>query len=67
MLHGMLKVSEMVRHGVKENGGEDVVVFNFAHGGDAAVIASHFSECVAERCFIGETSLKTFLRRRIWA
>jgi hypothetical protein len=63
ILHDMLKVSEMVRHGVKENGGEDVVVFNFAHGGDAVVIASHFSECVAERCFIGETNLKDFLKK----
>jgi hypothetical protein len=63
ILHGILKVSGIVRHGVKENGGEDVVVFNFAHGGDAVVIALHFSERVTERCFIGETNLKDFLKK----
>jgi hypothetical protein len=43
ILRGLLKVSEMVRHGMEENHGGNVVVFDFANGGDATVIASHFS------------------------
>jgi len=60
ILHGLLKVGEMVRHGVEENHGENVVVFDFAHDGGAAVIASHFSKCIAERCIVVETNFKNF-------
>jgi hypothetical protein len=50
--------AEAVGYGMKEDGGEDVIVFDLAHGGNTTEVASHLCKGVAEGCVINNSNFK---------
>lgn len=61
VLDGLQKIdegAEAVGQGMKEDGGEDVIVFDLAQGRNTAEVASHLRKCVAGGCVIGESNFK---------
>ena len=61
VLDGLSKTgegAEAVGYGMKEDGGEDVIVFDLAHGGNTTEVASHLCKGVAEGCVINNSNFK---------